>query len=203
MSETVRFVAANQSQGTGDAKDTTNGEEMHEFITFNRQLSRPTDHFRPPRLAPDNPYAPPPKTSQTPHTYFTKFLRDPIGTSLNSFSRVTNLVTSPTFYDDDYHSYLAGLHISRPPGTAERVSRGDNSENNELSSDSITLSGDFNGIETTSVHLPPPSLPAIACTEPQFRLPPLTPQEFEEESPAMTVQQLLERVFRGVSIRCI
>ena len=199
MSEAVHFVAANQTRGDGDANDAPT-EEMHEFITFHqRQLSRPTDHFRPNHLGPEvNPYAPPPKnTHQSPHTYLSKFLRDPIATSLNSFSRVTNLVTSPTFYDEEF---LSSLSI-RPPGTAARVQSRANAEHNDLTSDSMTFdSNEFNAMDTTNIPLPPPSLPGIPCTEPQFRLPALTPEEFEESCADMSVEQILERVFRGVSI---
>lgn len=202
MSEAVRFVAANQTKGDGDSKAFSTAEEMHEFITFQRQLSRPTDHFRPNRLVPEpNPYAPPPRsTHPTPHNYLSKFLRDPIATSLNSFSRVTNLVTSPTFYDEEYLASLPSLHLLRPPGTAERVPKQDNNGCNDHTSDPISFSNDFNAIDTTRVPLPPPSLPAIPCTEPQMRLPPLGPEEFEKISTEMSVEQIMERIFRGVCL---
>ncbi|XP_054164526.1 TBC1 domain family member 17-like [Oppia nitens] len=208
MSETVRFVTAAANRGNGDtAANGQTAEEMHEFITFQRQLSRPTDHYRPkhlsvPPTAADNPYAPPPKPGHTTaHTYLSKFLKDPIATSLNSFSRVTNLVTSPTFYDEDYLASLPALHLLRPPGNAERVHR--NSPTHEFSEqpliDSISGVTNFNVVNKLSdVPLPPPALPLIPCTEPQCRLSPLTPQDlFDDNCPLLTVDQLLERIFRG------
>jgi hypothetical protein len=204
MSETVRFVASAGNRGNGDPNEAPAAEEMHEFITFQRQLSRPTDHYRPNRLVPGegNPYAPPPKASHTSHTYLSKFLRDPIATSLNSFSKVTNYVTSPTFYDEEYLSSLPSLHLLRPPGYAERVNRSSRSptpgDNEHPVIDPMTTSNNFNVVNT--VPLPPPALPPIPCTQPQCRLPALTLQEFEDTSAELSIDDIIERIFRGVSL---
>ncbi len=176
-----------QNRGDGDCSQQSNGDEMHEFISFQRQLSRPTDHYNRQRVSSEsiNPYSPPPKPSQSTHTYISKFLRDPITTSLNSFSRVTNFVTSPTFYDDDY---ISSLQLLRPPGTAERVPKQDDNGSNHESIDTNQL----------DVPLPPPQLPPIPCSKDQYRLPRLTPHEFETDFIDLTVDQVLERIFRGV-----
>ncbi len=176
-----------QNRGDGDCGQHTNGDEMHEFISFQRQLSRPTDHYNRQTVSSEeiNPYSPPPKPSHSTHTYISKFLRDPITTSLNSFSRVTNLVTSPTFYEDDY---ISSLQLLRPPGSAERVAKEDkNGSNEEL----------FNANQL-NIPLPPPQLPSIPCSKAQYRLPGLTPHEFETDFINLTVDQVLERIFRGV-----
>ncbi|CAG2113406.1 unnamed protein product, partial [Medioppia subpectinata] len=210
MSETVRFVTSTANRGvSGGAEEPTVAEEMHEFITFQRQLSRPTDHYRPNRLVADdsaaNPYAPPPKSSHSSHTFapfMSKFLKDPIATSLNSFSKVTNYVTSPTFYDEEYLSSIPSLSLLRPPGNAERVKRRGSPQPHEESTvnehtviDPMTTSNNFNVVNT--VPLPPPALPAIPCTEPQYRVLPLSLQEFEEKSGELSIDQIIERIFRG------
>jgi hypothetical protein len=49
-----------------------------------------------------------------------------------------------------------------------------------------------------NIPLPPPQLPSIPCSKAQYRLPGLTPHEFETDFINLTVDQVLERIFRGV-----
>jgi hypothetical protein len=163
--------------GDGDYSNEQNGERVHQIISIERQLSRPTDHYRRhhrnnDKPNDDNPYAPPKHHS---NHYFSNFLREPIATSLSTFSRVTNAI-APSFADEDW---ISSFNLIRPPGSAERV----------IEKEMVT-------IEEKAPLIPEP-LPPIACCSQQYRIEPLNSDEYEKTYANLTNDEVLERVFRG------
>lgn len=202
-------INSSRNYGNGDDDDIYGGDEMLEFVHLQRSLSRPTDHYhqqqsiaRPNQLNELNPYAPPPRTSHSINN-ISRYLRDPVSSALNQFSKVTNLVLSPTFYDEDT---MSTFQLIKPPGFAVRASPSSpkSPKSPRSSSPNIEIS-QFDDEKLKAVPLPPPALPPIPCTVPQHRLPPLTSDIFYSEFIHSNRKQILERIFRGVrnSFNCV
>lgn len=154
-------------------------------------LSRPSDHFtiqseRKSSTAsstnvstgltnPSNPYQPPPRRKQqiTPHQFASRFIQDPVNTTLSSFSKVANFILAS---NEDYESAIDDLISSR-------------SEQRQQ--------------EPEPTHIlepycpPPPALPLIPCSNPQRRLDKLTEEQFEKEFSTASPKDILTRVFLG------
>lgn len=115
-----------------------------------------------------NPYEPPPRRRRlTPHQIAARFINDPVTTTLSSFSRVANWAwTTHEEYDN-----VIDLITSRTENTP-----------------SVEREEAFKA--------PPPALPPIPCSVPQFRLSPLTAHEFDSmiDKPIL---EILNRVYRG------
>lgn len=167
---------------TNDDSNANNSEPPIDFLTAQPRLSRPSDHFRPQRTT--NPYEPPPRIrhSFAPHRLAANFMRDPVTTTLSSFSRVTNLGN----FWQPHEEYDNVAEIARELG---------------VSPDHAADAMDYDAIAATEkpVKHPPPALPLISCSEPQFRLSRLEEREFEElQSIKASPHDLIKRCFQGV-----
>ena len=133
-----------------------------DFCNLNVRLDRPSDHYRA-----TNPYEPPPRRRRlTPHQIASRFINDPVTTTLSSFSRVANWAwTTHEEYDN-----VIDLITSRTENAPS--------------------------VEREAFRPPPPALPPIPCSVPQFRLLPLSALEFDAmiDKP---VPEILNRVYRG------
>ena len=158
MSASFRAPDASSSPpGTADL------DPAIDFCSLSVRLDRPSDHYRPP-----NPYEPPPRRRRlTPHQIASRFLNDPVTTTLSSFSRVAQWAWTT---HEEYDSVI-DLLTSRTEATTSEP-------------------------RPETFRAPPPALPPIPCSQPQFRLEPLTAQDFESllDKPAA---EILNRVFRG------
>jgi len=199
------YKTSGDSSGNPAGDNPFYGDEMLEFVTA-RHLSRPTDHFRSPSMTQSvtnvNPYAPPPRQSHSSHN-IASWLKDPVGTTLNSFSKVTNMVISPSFHDIE--EWTNTLHPVRPPGGAVRASgsspRSPSPREVDIGISMIEQDQDENR-PRSPIQLPPPALPPIPCSIPQIRLTPLTEEEFQEmmvHKESSSRRHILQRVFAGVS----
>lgn len=146
-----------------------------DFCNLSVRLNRPSDHFR--RPSDYNPYAPPPRNRHlSPQQIASRFVRDPVSTTLSSFSRVANFVWTP---HEEYDSVLELIN-SRTEADAEKKDEAD---------------------EESYHRPPPPALPIIQSSSPQVRLSPLTSETFDSELSSATSSEILTRVFKGVSHR--
>lgn len=116
-----------------------------------------------------NPYEPPPRRKHlTPHQLAQKFLQDPVTTTLSSFSKVANFVWTP---HEEYDNVLDVIS-SRTEGHKKE-------ENSE------------------PFKPPPPALPLIVSSTPQFRQDPLPSSYFDDATEKKDIEEVLLRVFRG------
>ena len=153
------------------------GEETDptiDFLNLSVRLNRPSDHYR--GL---NPYEPPPRRKQlAPHQLAQRFFQDPVTTTLSSFSKVANWAF-PT-----HEEPFRPLETRTIPDIQQVI-------------DMITSRTDTSPRDDPEPYrAPPPALPQITCSVPQFRLEPLTAKEFDDmiERPS---EEILNRVFRG------
>lgn len=81
----------NSSLRSDPDPDSEDYDPAIDFCNLSVRLDRPSDHYRPPNL-----YEPPPRRKRlTPHQIATRFLNDPVTTTLSSFSRVAHWAWAP------------------------------------------------------------------------------------------------------------
>lgn len=114
-----------------------------------------------------NPYEPPPRRRRlTPHQIAARFINDPVTTTLSSFSRVAHWALAT---HEEYDNVI------------DMISSRTEVPQNE---------------PQPSFRPPPPALPAIPCSLPQYRIEPLTALEFDNMGDK-PVDEILNRIFRG------
>ena len=135
-----------------------------DFCSLNVRLARPSDHNRPPA----NPYAPPPRSRHlSPRALASRFLNDPVTSTLHGFSRITSHFnvhqdfsgySGASWDPHDEYDNVIDLITSRDSASFETKEEKENEP----------------------FRPPPPALPLIPCSVPQSRLEPLLTEEFEE-----------------------
>lgn len=157
-----------------------------DFLNLSVRLNRPSDHYRG-----MNPYEPPPRRRPgfAPHHLAQRFIQDPVTTTLSSFSKVANWAFPG--HEEAFRHPIETQRISDIQQVIDMItskSDGHNSSQEE--------SGRSSRREPEPYRAPPPALPGITCSVPQFRLEPLTAKEFDDmiDRPA---EEILNRIFRG------
>lgn len=174
------------ARGSSDNQNNGSRETPQVRFVTPETLIRPSDHYR--RTAQSNPYAPPERHRVTSmHDIARNFFHDPISTTLSAFSKVTNTVLSP---NEEFEAIFDTIR----QGTSASASPARRSCEHHT--------GDDHAVVEVS-RLPPPALPPIPFSQPQIRLEPLTVAEFVEVYSTSSRQELMERVFKGVSFQTI
>ncbi|KAI1285327.1 TBC1 domain family member 15 [Halotydeus destructor] len=179
--------------------DSTDDSDMQlGFCDLSSSLHRPSDHFRPPRSS-TNPYMPPPRARHAfaPHQLAARFIRDPVSTTLSSFSRVANFANTVWHPHEEYDvDYDTAFDLLTPTPDAQSKSPSQGRRNGQSSR--VRENGaDGNDDEVTTFKPPPPTLPDIPCSVPQNRLPKLQPEEYETQWANSSNEDLLKRIFQG------
>lgn len=134
-----------------------------------------------------NPYQPPPRRKHlTPHQFASRFIQDPVSTTISSFSKVANFILAS---NEDYESAIDELYSSKTEARQQQQQQ-----------------------QQEPTHVlepycpPPPALPIITCSNPLPRLEKLTEVEFAEKFANSSTNDILNRVFRGgiadYSLKC-
>lgn len=153
-----------------------------DFLNLSVRLNRPSDHYR--GL---NPYEPPPRRKHfAPQQLAQRFIQDPVTTTLGTFSKVAN-------WAFNHEEPMRPIETQRIPDIQQVIDMITSKTEGYRSQEE----GEGSSRQTQEPYRsPPPALPQIHVSMPQYRLDPLSAKEFEDMIEKPT-EEILHRIFRG------